>query len=79
MTKQRKRQEAVDRRHDSTVEDSFPASDPPAHSGVVGPRRPDVHQSRASHQRDDDARPKGCHATETAFVWEHEETPKHDC
>jgi hypothetical protein len=65
-------------KHDGAVEDSFPASDPPANSGVTGPRttpRPPV-----SHERDDDARPKGTpdhdrHATETAYQWEHEEKP----
>jgi hypothetical protein len=30
--------------HDRAVEDSFPASDPPASSGVVGPRSPRVKQ-----------------------------------
>jgi hypothetical protein len=69
-----------DRRHDEAVEDSFPASDPPASSGIVGPRGSHVHGRPASHKRGDDARPKGTpthdrHATETAHVWENEVPP----
>jgi hypothetical protein len=30
-----------DRQQDETVEDSFPASDPPANTGIVGPGRTD--------------------------------------
>jgi hypothetical protein len=47
-----------DDKHDEAVEESFPASDPPATSGIVGPKT-DRHQ---------DSRPKGsddCHLTET--------------
>ena len=62
--------------HDRAVEDSFPASDPPANSGITGPRATQPRQ--APHKRDDDTRPKGTpnhdrHATETAYQWEHEE------
>jgi len=69
-----------ERRHDSTVEDSFPASDPPSHSGIVGPRGSHVHGRPAPHRRDDEDRPKGTpthdrHATETAYVWEDEVHP----
>jgi hypothetical protein len=82
MTTQKKRDQADDRRHDATVEDSFPASDPPANSGIVGPRGRHAHDTgRApSHQRDDEERPKGTpsgerHATETAHGWEDEHHP----
>ena len=68
-------------KQDKVVEDSFPASDPPANSGITGPGvpRPAPHK-RDPHERDDDARPKGTpnsdrHATETAYQREHEETP----
>ncbi|HTW69056.1 MAG TPA: hypothetical protein VME47_04140 [Acetobacteraceae bacterium] len=69
-----------ERRHDEAVEDSFPASDPPANSGIVGPRGPHAHGRAAPHRRNDDARPKGTptderHATETAYVWEDEIHP----
>ncbi len=61
--------------HDKTLEDSFPASDPPASTGVTGPAgSPDKHPSG----RDQDEIPTGLptsdrHATETAHQWEHEE------
>lgn len=56
-----------DAKVDQASEDSFPASDPPATSGITGPRIP-----RKTHKRDEDARPKGAptderHATETAY------------
>jgi hypothetical protein len=41
---------------DKTVEDSFPASDPPASSGITGPRLPRRGEAAA---RDEEARPKG--------------------
>ncbi len=72
-----------DRKHDQAVEDSFPASDPPATTGIVGPgtdRR--EHGSRqAAHERNGDIRPTGTptddrHATETAYQWEHEKSPQ---
>lgn len=55
-----------DAKRDRAVEDSFPASDPPANSGIVGPRLP------PPRQRDEEARPKGTptderHRTETAM------------
>ena len=43
-------------KHDKTVEDSFPASDPPANSGITGPRA--VKPQPAPHRRDDDSRRK---------------------
>jgi hypothetical protein len=68
----------ADDKHDRTVEDSFPASDPPGNTGITGPRA--VRPRQAPHKRDDDTRPKGTpnhdrHAAETAYQWEHEETP----
>ncbi len=65
-------------RQDRTVEDSFPASDPPANTGVTGPRA--TQRRPAPHKRDEDSRPKGTpnhdrHAVETAYQWEHEERP----
>jgi hypothetical protein len=84
MTTQKKHDQAADRRHDTAVEDSFPASDPPANSGVVGPRGRHAHgTTRTSPQQHDDAdRPKGTptderHATETAHFRENEESPPH--
>jgi hypothetical protein len=73
-----------DRRLDQTGADSFPASDPPSHSGVTGVRGHHTHaaeagrrQRKASHTRDDAERPIGHpnsdrHATETAHTWEDE-------
>jgi hypothetical protein len=66
---------------DETVADSFPASDPPAHSGITGVRRrdkttqPDSAGRPASHKRSQDERPTGLpnsdrHAMETAHSWE---------
>jgi hypothetical protein len=81
-SKKNRRDDATDRRHDAAVEDSFPASDPPANSGVVGPRGPHAHSGERapSHQRDDEYRPKGTpthdrHATETAHMRENEHHP----
>ena len=72
-----------DRRHDRTIEDSFPASDPPSHSGMTGPRSEhgDAGRRPPSHERSEHARPKGTpthdrHAAETAHVWEDEEHPQ---
>jgi hypothetical protein len=65
-------------KQDRAVEDSFPASDPPAGSGIVGPRAARPPQA---DKRDRDATPKGTptddrHATETAYQSEHEERPQ---
>ena len=72
-----------DEQLDRTVEDSFPASDPPATVGVVGPRaaRPGRKRRQPSHERDDESRPKGTptderHAVETAYHWEDEDHPQ---
>jgi hypothetical protein len=55
-----------DAKVDQAAEDSFPASDPPATSGITGPR------IGGKTRRDNEARPKGTptderHATETAY------------
>jgi hypothetical protein len=67
----------ADRDRDKTLDDSFPASDPPANTGTTGAGAPD----RPSHERGMDERPTGTptsdrHATETAHQWEHEEGPR---
>ena len=84
MAARQKHDEAADRRHDATVEDSFPASDPPANSGVVGPRvaHPQRSVRPSSHARDDEPRPKGTptderHAAETGHAWEDEGPQSH--
>lgn len=64
-----------DEKLDRTVEDSFPASDPPANSGIVGPRA--ARPPRRPHEPDAGSRPKGTpthkrHATETDRQGEHE-------
>jgi hypothetical protein len=58
---------------DKTLEDTFPASDPPANSGITGAERPD----KPPNNREHDERPTGTptsdrHATETAHQWEDE-------
>lgn len=82
--RRRKRDDAQDRRLDDTVADSFPASDPPSHSGITGvggrSRSKNLSSKAArppSHQRGSDARPTGQptwerHATETSHSWEDE-------
>jgi hypothetical protein len=64
-----------DREQDKVLEDSFPASDPPANAGVTGADAPGV----ASSERLIEERPTGLptpdrHCAETAHHWEHEET-----
>jgi hypothetical protein len=63
--------------HDKTLKDSFPASDPPAHSGITGAEPP----SERPEERPVEERPTGKpisdrHAAETAHQWEHEEKPR---
>jgi hypothetical protein len=65
-----------ERKQDQTLEQSFPASDPPANSGTTGAERPD----KPSHTRGVEERPTGTptsdrHATETAHQWEDELEP----
>jgi hypothetical protein len=73
---------STDERLDETGADSFPASDPPSHSGITGTGKPGdrPRKPRPSHQRTDHARPTGTpnsdrHATETSHQWEDEEHP----
>jgi hypothetical protein len=66
----------TDRDHDKALEDTFPASDPPAHSGITGGEPP----QKPPHEREIEEQPTGLpssdrHATETAHQWEHEKTP----
>lgn len=68
---------------DDTVEDSFPASDPPSYSAVshVGKHHEENETtSKDSAQRNQGERPTGYptsdrHATETAYHWENEQKP----
>jgi hypothetical protein len=65
-----------ERARDKTLEESFPASDPPANSGITGGERPD----KPSHQRDHAEKPTGTptsdrHGAETAHHWEDENKP----
>jgi hypothetical protein len=65
-----------EREHDKTLKDSFPASDPPANSGITGAEKPDT----PTHERPIEERPTGTpnsdrHATETAHHREHEKPP----
>ncbi|MDR3537284.1 MAG: hypothetical protein P4L71_12370 [Acetobacteraceae bacterium] len=71
---------ATEHDDDKTVADTFPASDPPANSGITG-AEPSKRQERgATHERGDHARPTGTptsdrHAAETAYNWEDEVKP----
>lgn len=70
---QQAQKDRAERAQDKALEDTFPASDPPAHSGVTGGESPKT----PSHERDIDAIPTGLpnsdrHATETAHQWEDE-------
>ena len=47
----------TDEKHDQTTEDSFPASDPPASTGITGPRVDDPQRARRG-SKDDPAEPK---------------------
>jgi hypothetical protein len=68
--------ERSERARDDTLKDSFPASDPPAQSGITGSEPPD----KPAEDRSEEERPTGLptsdrHATETAHQWEHEQKP----
>jgi hypothetical protein len=70
------KQADTERDHDKTLEDSFPASDPPASSGITGTERPE----KPAGERTMDERPTGRptsdrHAAETAHQWEDEVKP----
>ena len=72
------RKRTAEERQDKVVEDSFPASDPPASTGIVGPGIRRRGRTPAPHERGEETRPKGTpnherHATETAYQWEDEE------
>jgi hypothetical protein len=65
-----------ERTHDKTLEDSFPASDPAANSGITGSEQPD----KSSDQRNIQQQPTGTptsdrHAAETAHHLENERKP----
>ncbi len=69
-----------DEKYDQAVEDSFPASDPPANSGITGPQATRPARQRASREREDDSGPKRTPTneradTETAHREEREEQP----
>jgi hypothetical protein len=64
-----------ERDQDESLKDSFPASDPPANSGITGTGKPEA----PSNERTIDEQPTGMptsdrHGTETAHQWENEET-----
>ncbi len=61
---------------DKALEDTFPASDPVAISGITGGDSPTDTPKTPSHDRAIHERPTGTptsdrHATETAHQWEH--------
>ncbi len=60
---------------DQTSADSFPASDPPAHSGVTGPGKPAPGPHRDDHERPTGTPTSHRHEQETAFQSEKEELP----
>jgi hypothetical protein len=66
-----------DHKRDEVLKDSFPASDPPANSGIAGAGTTD----EPSHKREVEERPTGTptsdrHATETAHQREDEAAPR---
>ena len=67
--------ERTDRDHDKSLEDTFPASDPPATSGITGAEP----AAKPPQQKKSEDRPAGSptadrHATETAHHSEQEQT-----
>jgi hypothetical protein len=85
MVREDSRKHLRERHIDNSVADSFPASDPPSHSGITGVGAPRAREGNAgeedrppSHQRGKHGRPTGHptwerHATETAHSWEDED------
>lgn len=73
-----------DAKQDKALQDTFPASDPPANSGITGPEGgSDRSAPKPSHTRPIEERPTGTptsdrHATETAHQWEHHVRPNED-
>ncbi len=70
---------ASERKLDKALEDSFPASDPPANSGITGADPTD----KPSHRRTIEERPAGTptsdrHATKTVHRREGKEVPPED-
>jgi len=76
----------TDQKHDNAIEDSFPASDPPASTGITGPRAEDPGRATRNPKArppspqggPEDTRPQGTpidarHAVETAYHSEHED------
>jgi len=68
--------ERSDRDQDKALEDTFPASDPPANSGITGAEPP----AKRPDERTIEEKPIGGptsdrHGVETAHQWEHQETP----
>lgn len=66
-----------ERRYDKTVADTFPASDPPANSGITGAEPPARQEKAPTDEYGNEARPTGGptsdrHATETAHADENE-------
>ncbi len=65
---------------DQASADSFPASDPPSHSGVTGAGKPAKKPTTPGEEGDDAAKPTGTptsdrHAAETAQQSEDQERP----
>ncbi len=70
---QQAQKDRTERAQDKALEDTFPASDPPANSGITGGEVP----AKPSHERGIEAIPTGLptsdrHATETAHQREDE-------
>jgi hypothetical protein len=65
-----------ERKHDKALKDTFPASDPPANSGITSAGQHDKKPGKPSDEHPIDERPTGTptsdrHATETAHHSEH--------
>jgi len=74
----KKANETIDR----AGRDSFPASDPPSASGIVGPGVPSEKARPATDEREEHAERKGRpdhdRHRQTAYRWEHEKSPARD-